>query len=265
MEVSFIVLCCILCFHGNQCLTPIDTSVAIDDGTTVRKLGVLFDNPLLRMLGKVFQHTENLVGKAKDEIFQDLCDLHPCSPWTEWSVCTAAEHDSYGIQNRSRKCGLDSPFCIQPQAIDEDPNIENGIKICEGVCKVNYTLTSGGYCLKLYNQTMTKSQADTKCVADGGFVVNINSKTKSDSVHELLKMKRITSETIWIDGRRSRRNSPWSFQYEIAPVWTNWYRGQPSDRRNQYCRVEENADRKWFDRNCDKQYWFVCEVPLKNI
>ena len=263
MEVFVLAVCFILSFHGNQCLTPNDTSVVIDDGATLRKLGVLFDNPLLRMLGKVFQHTENLVGKAKNEIFEDLCDLHPCSPWTEWSICSAAEHDSYGIKNRSRKCGVDSPFCIQPRNIDEDPTVEKDIKICEGACAVNYTLTSGGYCLQLYSTLMTKSRADAKCVEDGGFVVNINSKTKSDSVHELLKEQGITSETIWIDGRRHNRYSTWSFQYGIAPVWTNWYRGQPSNNWNQFCRVEETTDRKWFDRNCDKQYWFVCEVPLQ--
>ena len=260
MVVLFATVCLLLCFHGNDCRKPGDISVVIEDGASLRKLGVLYDNPLLRMLGKVFQHTEDLVGKAKDEIFEDLCDLHPCSPWTEWSKCSTLEQDSYGIQTRSRKCGVDSPFCIQPRNIDEDPTVENDIKICEGACKSDYNLTSKGYCFKLYRESLSKSEADEKCTADGAFVVNINDETKSDSLHKLLTEKGVDSQTIWIDGRRQDIDSPWVFLYEDAPVWTNWKSSEPTDGGDQYCRVEEDFPRKWFDRNCNGPYWFVCEI-----
>ena len=251
-----------ICVYVCQSVDSNTTGVALEDGASLTRMGRVFDNPLFRMLGHVFTNTENLVNKAKVEIFEDLCALHPCSPWTKWSDCSAIETSTFGIKTRSRQCGVDSPFCIQPHTKNEETSIEKDTEICDGGgCKLNYTRSSNGFCMQLYKTRLTKTNADAACQKEGAFVLNINNKTKSDDLHELLAANEIVSETIWIDGRRGSLSSPWSFQYESEPVWSNWYNGEPSDNTDEYCRVEERNPRKWCDRSCDRSYWFVCEVP----
>lgn len=263
------------------------------NGQTLIEMGKNLNIPLLKLLGKTLRTVENKVETlshnisvslkdidekkedakkleivranmdnlttAMDNIVAEMCSLHPCSDWTEWSGCHASKVGNFGGQTRSRRCGLNTTYCER----FTESNVEYESKICEQKCQDDYSKTKAGFCVKLYADNVnTRDDAEAVCVSDGGHLMNIDSAAKASDVEEILSSKAIS--TIWIDGRRQVAGGVWEYNYKQSdPSFSRWYSTEPSNGSSELCKVFEKKQKRngawyWWDRECHNKYNYMC-------
>jgi hypothetical protein len=192
------------------------------NGEKLMEIGKALKLPKLQMIDKTIDNIEKEIEK--------ICDLHPCSEWTEWSGCTA-RFGQFGSKFRTRRCSVDVTSC----ETDSINRIEKEFGICIGRCPNRYNITKHGFCMKLYaDKQVTKNAAEQQCEKDGGHLVNIDSEMKYKDVDSLLT-DFSASKGIWIDGHRKDVNSPWEYTYGSQKGFFKWKSGQPDNRSNDLC------------------------------
>ena len=217
----------------------------IQNGQFLVDIGRNYSKPILKLVGRTFEHYEKrlseelkLVGgtieqnekqlsgtieQYEKQISEKLCKLNPCTEWESWTRCSEAVVDRFGMRTRSRNC---STGCTN-QAARNFPTLESNV--CEGQCPKTYNYTNG-YCLQVFTTVVAKSDAQAACEKDGGHLVNINNRDKSDTVHAILKSSEIATTTyVWINGKRTQAGGDWHYTYGNVPDFENWYSSEPSN------------------------------------
>ena len=46
-------------------------------------------------------------------------------------------------------------------------------------------------------------------------------------------------------------------------TYTNWFHDQPNNYNNEDCAAIDAKRSKWFDRDCNSVYTFICEVEAE--
>jgi hypothetical protein len=224
------------------------------NGENLMELGKKLNLPKLQMIGKIFANIEK-------EIEVKICDLHPCSEWTEWSDCTA-RFGQFGSKLRTRRCSVNRTSC----EIDSNSRTEKefGICIIEKTCPKGYTVTKNGFCMKVYSDKPVKQDAaEQQCQKDGGHLVNIDSDLKFEDVRSLLTGFTRSSAGLWIDGYRKEVGSPWQFTYGSQAGFFQWYAGkQYNPTKEDVCLAIAlySIGVKWHDDPCYMKYYPICEI-----
>ena len=221
------------------------------DETSVLRMGRQFGNPLLRLLGTAMRN-------SKMEVLGKICSLNKCGEWSEWSSCTVVTNERFGMTTRSRECGKGPSFCKSngSQVI----SIEMDSEVCMN-CPTGFTKTNNKFCFLLHTTKMTRDDAGRFCEGKGSFVVNPNSRIKSDDLHDLLRSRGKSTSSIWLNRRRKDVVSSWEYSYGTGTNnYSNWKPGQPNQLKNEFCSFEDSS-RKWLDVTCTGKYIFVCEFP----
>jgi hypothetical protein len=243
--LSLIALCinCAPLTDGNG------TNAGDLNGKKLMEIGNALKLPKLQMIGKTIDNIEKEVEK--------ICDLHPCSEWTEWFGCTA-RFGQFGSKFRTRRCSVNMTTC----EIDSNSRTEKEFGICIGHCPNGYNITKNGFCMKFYaDNTVKKDAAEQQCQKDGGHLINIDSEMKLEDVSSLLTgFSR--GKGIWIDGHRKDVSSPWEYTYGSQKTIFKWYPGQPSNTSNSLCLVIAlyNNGVRWHDNSCTTLYFSICEI-----
>jgi hypothetical protein len=219
------------------------------NGEKLMEIGKALKLPKLQMIGKTIDNIEKEVEK--------ICDLHPCSEWTEWFGCTA-QVGQFGSKFRTRRCSVNMTSC----EIDSNRRTEKEFGICIGHCPNGYNITKNGFCMKLFADiTVKKDAAEQQCQKDGGHLVNIDSEIKFKDVSSLLTG--YSSLAIWIDGHRKDVNSPWEYTYGSQSGFFKWHSpGQPGNKSNELCLIImlQGHDVKWYDYLCTSSCFSICEI-----
>jgi hypothetical protein len=110
------------------------------------------------------------------------------------------------------------------------------------------------------------SDAEAVCKSDGGYLVNIDSDQKYESVKAMLIASDF-KEDMHIDGKRI--NSQWKFSYGSTNGYFHWLYGYPSSRADYQClRLTGNratAHQRFLTYNwpCSSEvFGIICEIPL---
>jgi hypothetical protein len=192
----------------------------LNDGK-IMEIGEELKLPMLQMIGKTIDNIEK-------EFVDKVCDLHPCSEWTDWFGCTARS-GQFGSKFRTRQCRVNTTRC----EIDSSTLTEKEFGICIGVCPIRYNITIHGLCLKLFADNKGKEDvAKQQCQKDGGHIVNIYSEMKLEDVTNLLTG---FNPRIWIDGHRKDPSSPWEYTYGSNNGFFKWYKTEPQNKSNELC------------------------------
>jgi hypothetical protein len=218
------------------------------DAHTLFAYGREFNDSLITMIGRIIEN------------------YHVCTAWSKWSECGAKSIDFYSTKTRTRRCGG------QEARYGHRDEIE--ASICEGSdennkfsCPVSYHTTTKGFCLKLYMDKKSYSDAEAVCKSDGGFLVNIDSDQKYDDIKAMLIANNITVH-IFIDGMLV--NSKWNFSYGSMSGYFHWYPGYPRSTTDRVClafsgnRSDARIRFRTFNSPCSVAFNFVCEIP-RNI
>ncbi|XP_060561470.1 uncharacterized protein LOC132721223 [Ruditapes philippinarum] len=250
-NISVIFIASVVVLIGTNC----DAEVLKRNGTAGKNLnahtlvsyGREFNDSLITMIGRVIEN------------------YHVCTAWSEWSECGAKSTDFFSTKTRTRRCGG------QGERYGHRDEIEAGV--CEGSdentkvsCPVSYHTTAKGFCLKLYMNKKTHSDAEAVCKSDGGFLVHIDSYLKYESVKAMLIDNDMKTD-IYIDGKRI--NSQWKFSYGSTSGYIyKWYPGYPGSQSHYQClylsgkRTEANLRFLTYNRECTRGFGYICEIPL---
>ncbi|XP_045185898.2 uncharacterized protein LOC123543897 [Mercenaria mercenaria] len=201
-----------------------------------------------------------LIGKVINDLAQDMCRLHPCSDWSDWSACNydiAEEYSRFGGQNRTRNCGFNSTVCTRY----EDSNVEYEFRVCK--CRDGYTVTRHGYCIKYFRNLLKRDAAAAKCHGDGGYLINIGSARKLKDVNDAFQTFS-AGTSFWVDGIRDQAAGKWEFENQPEdPSFTYWAPGKPGGC---FCKLDQyetvNGKRKLYsyDIACYHSKPFMCEI-----
>lgn len=232
-------------------------------GDDIVKLGIRLNKPILRLIGSTLNlFLKNITDvniKQKDDLAREMCRLHPCTEWSEWTKCDASGWGKFGGQNRNRTSGYNSSLC---QGVKVS-KVEYETKVCQRYCRENYTFTSHGFCIKLYvTDKKTRQDAESVCVADGGYLINIDSAVKQGDVESMLAKNSITSGTFYIDGLRTVAGGDWAFSSPSTDKsFAKWHPSEPSNASGELCKVLEfHSGWVWCDRECTNSYNYICEI-----
>lgn len=242
-------------------------------GETLMQIGSKLNQPFLSLIGKTLNElqldTEQLLTKFdivqhhEAVLAQDVCLLHPCSEWSQWSTCDASPREQFGGQNRSRNCGFNTTLCVRYSP----PRFEYETKVCESdyICPDDYTLTEHGYCVKVYHNVKEKREnAEKTCRSDGGHLVNIDSEVKRYDINQTLSKYRYL-DILWIDGKKTMSGGDWEFHFTPQdPDFLLWAATEPNTPAD-LCKVYDKRASGtnhwfWYDRSCLAAYNFVCQI-----
>lgn len=238
------------------------------NGKLLIEIGNKVHSPLLRLIGKTFKNIENNIKesvRSEKSVIDEICRLHPCSQWSEWSKCDATALGEFGSQTRIRSCELNTTLCKR----NGDIRDEYDYKICESTCPDDYSFTNHGFCLKLYaDLKKSRDDAEEICRKDKGHLVNVDSFEKVHDVNETLEKQSYTNDKLWIDGRRYVQGGPWEYGYKPSdPSFTFWGNDDPDNGASDLCMryfkhsIHGFSWRK-FDFFCTDKYGFMCEIII---
>jgi hypothetical protein len=109
--------------------------------------------------------------------------------------------------------------------------------------------------------------AEAVCKSDGGYLVNIDSDQKYESIKAMLIANDMT-ENVHIDGKRI--NTQWKFSYGSTSGYFHWYPSFPFvDADRQCLGLTGNraiADQRFLTYNyfCSGEHGYICEIPPDN-
>jgi hypothetical protein len=253
MKAHIFAIVTLIVLMGINC----DAEVLKSNGTAGKDLnaktlvsyGREFNNSLITMIGRVIEN------------------YHVCTAWSDWTECGAKLTDYFSTRTRTRHCGgTEAKF---------GHRVETEAGVCEGraanktnaSCPVGYHTTSKGFCLKLYTEAKNYMDAVAVCKRDGGYLVNIDSDQKYESVKAMLLANGITTQT-YIDGRCI--NNKWNFSYGSQSGYLHWFPGYPTRVADWICLVLTGNRTKDSNRfrsanvDCVNAFLFTCEVPNTN-
>ncbi|XP_060554971.1 uncharacterized protein LOC132715888 [Ruditapes philippinarum] len=231
------------------------------NGQTLYNVGKNYNMTLLSIIGKALKNIESDVR----EVAEEMCRLHRCREWTEWSDCDVSvdKQRRVGVKTRSRTCGENTTMCerygLSRTVLDN--------KVCESKfrCPKEYNFTTNGFCLKYYAGPKSWDNAEAVCRSDGGHLVRVDSELKAKDVNDTLLAQSPTSNMVWIDGRRSVQGGPWSYGYKaIDPIFSYWGDNDPDNGPTDLCMLyHKYANTKflwrWFDCQCHSSIPFICQ------
>ena len=236
-------------------------------GQALIDMGIKLNKTSLKFIGKIMSRVESQINEVRSasyktaDVIAEICRLHPCSEWSEWSKCDATQHGEFGGQSRSRNCGLNTTLCKHYTK----PTVVQDTRVCEFLCPKDYTSSGHGFCLKLYgNEKIARDDAEKVCQGDGGHLVNVDSAIKVKYVNETIQGA-YSGDLLWIDGRRSKNSDPFTYGYKSTdPSFTFWGDNDPDNGANDLCIMYHKASStnniwRWFDYSCDSKYAFICQ------
>ncbi|XP_045179436.2 uncharacterized protein LOC123539033 [Mercenaria mercenaria] len=188
-----------------------DRTIDNINGQTLVDVGSKFNITILIVIGKAMKNIENDVKEAAME----LCRLHPCTDWSQWSDCDVSpdKYGQIGAKSRTRNCGGNTTLC-ERYGISR---LAYEYEVCEKFCPIDYTVTKYGFCLKFYAGPKKWDDAEAVCRNDGGHLVNVDSEIKAHDVNMTLEANSLSgtyANLVWIDGRRSVQGGAWSYGYK---------------------------------------------------
>ena len=241
----FVVLAAVF---GNNCNAQVlkNNRTAGKDlnAETLVSYGRQFNHSLITMIGRV------------------IANYHLCDAWSEWSECGATLHDYFSTRTRTRRCGVTQDRYGRRDEIETD--------VCEGSktklsCPRSYQITGKGFCFKLFMEQKNHSTAQAVCRKDGGYLVNIDSDQKYDSVKEILLANNVTLN-IHIDGRYV--NSQWTYSHGSTTGYFRWYPGHRRVSPSHAClgltgnKTKANLRFLTFKNAATNSLSFICEIPF---
>lgn len=230
------------------------------EGKSLFAMGKIINNPLLKLLGKTIEKLENDTAKnIESVIVENICKLHVCTEWIAWSNCSASVSGTYGVQTRSRTCGINGANLCANRTKSQD---ETDSRVCEGEwCPYNYTLSKRGFCFGMIRIDMNFTKAHEACKQDGGHLVNIDSEMKAVELNSVLEQRSLTNYYFIIDGRRTLPNGKWQHEYSTHDSgYTNWISGEPATTDD----CKEYSKRSgvwiWVGIPCSQTWYPICEI-----
>eukprot|EP00092_Neocalanus_flemingeri_P006940 GFUD01007492.1.p1 GENE.GFUD01007492.1~~GFUD01007492.1.p1 ORF type:complete len:215 (+),score=29.58 GFUD01007492.1:78-722(+) len=135
----------------------------------------------------------------------------------------------------------------------------NGIlKECPKECAKPWTTFSSS-CYRLWEETLTWSEAELRCQEEGGHLVSI----VSEEEDKFIKDNFFTNKNIWIGANDKVVEGLWTWSDGSAWKFADWQVGQP----NSYEGDEDcgylwaSKDGKWADAPCSSRYEaFLCKA-----
>ncbi|XP_060575552.1 lithostathine-2-like [Ruditapes philippinarum] len=251
MALLFILSATVLCINSAPLADENGINAGDLNGENLMEFGKKLKLPALQMIGKTIDNMEK-------EIDVQICALHPCSEWTEWSGCTA-RFGQFGSKFRTRRCNVNMTSC----EIESNSRAEKEFEICimDMACPNGYNLTKNGYCMKFDAvKQVTKTVAEQQCQKDGGHLLNIDSELKYKDV--IGHLNGFSTAGIWIDGHRKDVNSPWKYTYGSQKGFFKWLSGQPDNNSDELCLVIvfSSGDITWRDVTCTYSFYSICEI-----
>lgn len=254
------------------------------NGNSLIAMGTTLDKPLLKLLGRTLETmvavlTDDIDNKTRvvldrleetmvtmkqaderNEFMDSFCRLHLCTDWSEWTRCSTHVVDTFGAKTRSRTCGTNGfRLCTN---VSNDSTTETDANVCEGLCPGNYTITTNGFCIRLYNtQRKTWNESQAECNECGGSLLNVDSEMKAKDVEDSLKKMSHTS-TVWMDGTRLLPDGEWRYEYGgVQSTYTDWQNNEPNAKDDCIAYVcNANVNWSWYGRPCGDAYNFICEI-----
>ena len=237
------------------------------NGTNLFELGNTFNITVLKLIGKALEGMEERFSTSfvniENSLNTKLCELNPCSQWSKWAKCSAQRVSTFGAQTRTRTCWRGNS---KPCSNDGEEAIENESRVCEGYCPQNYTLTANKYCLFFNSTNANQNTAENRCKADGGHLINIDTKEHMTEYATFNSGKRET----WVDGVRTSRGGKWAYQSGQDPEDNgviDWYSNQPNNGVSDLCKFVRfySGKVRWFDVSCSAVSKAVCEIRLSYV
>ncbi|XP_060590400.1 C-type lectin mannose-binding isoform-like [Ruditapes philippinarum] len=231
-------------------------------GQTLYNVGKHYNMSLVSIIGKAMKNIESDVR----EVAEEMCRLHRCSEWTNWSNCDvrADKQRLVGVQTRSRTCGENTTMCerygLSRTVLD--------YKVCESGfgCPKEYKFTTNGFCLRYYTSPKSWDNAEAVCRSDGGHLVRVDSELKAKDINETVLALPPSISWLWIDGRRSVQAGPWSYGYKSTDSnFTYWGDNDPDNGATELCMMYHKSEKtkflwRWFDYPCNNSFHFICQI-----
>ena len=134
--------------------------------------------------------------------------------------------------------------------------------VCKKTCPKGWTtMESKGQCYRLFKKAATYTDAQAECWKEKGSLAL----PKSEAEYNKLLEARTSGGRVWIglNDIGDEGNFKWDDGTRLG--WKNWNPGQPDNGRdNEHC-VHMISSGKWEDNNCQRRYWFLCQLPLATI
>lgn len=228
------------------------------NGTELIDFSKSINNTLLTLIGNAFVNLENKVQNLEKRMCQ--ISMNTCSQWTTWSSCSATRSNSFGLQTRTRTCGLNSS---KDCANNGNVTTDNDSKLCERWCGQEFTITRHNFCVKINTTLTTQPDAEKQCAQEGGHLMNMDTEDRWTDFVEFSRS--MYTGNLWIDGTRAVQHGNWRFLSGLDPAKNgvnHWYSGEPSNGGDELCKISGliNNTRYWLDRSCNEKTAFVCEA-----
>lgn len=227
------------------------------NGARLLALGDTYNNTLLKLIGSTLENVQA-------SLEQKICRLSPCSDWTLWTNCNAPDLHSFGFSTRNRSCWYNgSSPCSQDGGI----TVENESRMCEFVCRSDYNISRNKFCVKLYTNKLTHTDAEKQCQRDGGHLMNPDTQNRWNDFEQSAKELKLGD--TWIDGTRTSVGSSWVFKggldMEQSSLNSKWYSGQPSNSSTELCLITgaSNNVRHLYDHSCSYATFSICELTFR--
>ena len=132
---------------------------------------------------------------------------------------------------------------------------------CVVECEGNWE-NNGGYCYLWSASQLTKSWEDAEefCRKERGHLASITSETINEYIYEEKKRRGLAA--IWIGGIDREEEGVWKWSDGSPWNFTEWNRGQPSNRSGEHCLQQFGYSKKWNDYECTDENNFVCSQTL---
>ncbi|CAB3985203.1 macrophage mannose receptor 1-like, partial [Paramuricea clavata] len=132
------------------------------------------------------------------------------------------------------------------------------------VCKSGWTSSDVNKrrCYRLFDTPKTWKDARNTCSQDNGELLSIGGNLEQSFVTSL--MERAWYSNVWIGLNDLKTKGVYEWSDSSSVSWTNWYAGQPDERRTDKSCVYMSLERGkrglmyWSDQNCTSKYAFMC-------
>lgn len=137
-----------------------------------------------------------------------------------------------------------------------------------GSCPTNW-IKFHGHCYFFSNDRVQWFEAQQKCRAIHGALVEINSKKESDWITQQLIPRNTGNDTDWYIGANNAANINqfvWEFSQKTIPMPGNskgfqfWAPSEPEMNRNETCvEIDPELNYMWDNDECDENEHYICE------
>jgi len=168
---------------------------------------------------------------------------------------------------------ISTPEAEAAAASDQRNWMQNRMSGCSGdecveACEEGWE-KNGDHCYFLSNEKKNWFAAEIFCQGEGGHLASVHSGATNDFVWGM--MKRTNLNRIWIGGTDTGKEGVWKWTDCTPWDFTVWGTGEPSNTGDEDCFIvyqfndqheNKDADKKWNDDKCSKEFGFVCSKKI---